>query len=168
MTISMFDASAPRFVAMLRNLDAILAKAQASALARKIDPAVLLAARLYPDMLPLSKQVQIASDHAKGAVARLAGAEPPRFDDTEQSFEELQARVAKTIAYIETYTPAQVDGSEQRDIAFKLGGRERAFKGMTYLLAFALPNFYFHLVTAYNILRHNGVEIGKSDYIGTP
>ena len=166
MNVSMFDASVPRFAAMLQNLDAILGKAQAHAEARKIAPAVLLAARLYPDMLPMSKQVQIASDHAKGACARLAGVELPRYEDTEQSFEELRGRINKTLVFVESFTPAQLDGSEEKAIAFKLGGRELAFKGMDYLLGFALPNFYFHLVTAYNILRHNGVEIGKGDYMG--
>lgn len=168
MTISMYAASVPRLVGMLRNLDAILAKAQAHAVAKKIDPAVLLAARLFPDMLPLAKQVQIASDHAKGAVARLAGVEVPRFEDDEQSFEELQARLARTIAFVESFSAGQIDGSEEREIALKIGGREMTFKGMPYLLGFALPNFYFHVVTAYDILRHSGVEIGKRDYIGNP
>jgi hypothetical protein len=168
MTLSMFEASAPRFAHMLRNLDAILAKAQAYAAAKKIDPAVLLSARLFPDMFPFVKQVQIATDHAKGAVARLAGVEVPRFDDAEQSFEELRARVAKTIAFVESFSPGQIDGSEERQIALKVGGQDMAFKGMPYLLGFAIPNFHFHLVTAYNILRHNGLEIGKRDFIGTP
>lgn len=168
MTISMYEASVPRFAGMLRNLGAILAKAQAHAAAKKIDPAVLVGARLFPDMLPLVKQVQIATDHAKGAVARLAGVELPKFEDTEQSFEELQARLARTIAFVESISAAQIDGSEAKEIALKVGGQELAFKGLPYLLGFALPNFYFHLVTAYNILRHNGVEIGKRDYLGTP
>jgi hypothetical protein len=168
MTISMYEASAPRFASMLRNLDAILAKAQAYAVERKIDPAVLIGARLFPDMLPLSKQVQIATDHAKGAVARLAGVEVPKFEDTEQSFEDLRARLARTIELVESFSAAQIDGSEEREIALKVGGQELAFKGLHYLIGFALPNFYFHLVTAYNILRHNGVEIGKHDYIGNP
>lgn len=167
MSISMYAASAPRFIHILRNLDAILAKAQAHAAARKIEPGVLLAARLFPDMLPFIKQVQIATDHAKGALARLAGVEVPRFEDNEQSFDELRARLAKTIAFVESFTASQVDGSEERDIALRVGGHDLAFKGQDYLLAFALPNFYFHVVTAYNILRHNGVEIGKQDYIGS-
>jgi hypothetical protein len=168
MTISMYEASAPRFVSMLRNLDAILAKAQVYAVSKKIDPAVLLAARLFPDMFPLVKQVQIATDHAKGAVARLAGVEVPKFEDTEHSFEELQARLARTISFVESFSAGQIDGSEERDIALKVGGHDLTFKGMPYLLGFAIPNFYFHLVTAYNILRHSGVEIGKRDYIGNP
>jgi hypothetical protein len=162
----MYEASVPRFAAMLRNLDAILVNAEAHAAAKKIDPAVLLAARLFPDMLPFVKQVQIATDHAKGVAARLAGIEVPKFADTEQSFEELRARLARTIAFVESVSASQIDGSEEREIALKVGGHEMAFKGMPYLLGFAIPNFYFHLVTAYNILRHNGVEIGKRDYMG--
>jgi hypothetical protein len=168
MTISMYQASAPRLAAMLRNLEAILAKAQAHATAKKIDPAVLMAARLFPDMLPFVKQVQIATDHAKGCVARLAGVEVPKFEDNELSFEELRARIARIIAFVESFTAAQIDGSEERDIALMAGGRELTFKGLPYLLGYALPNFYFHLVTGYNILRHNGVDIGKRDYLGTP
>jgi hypothetical protein len=166
MTISMYETSAPQFIRTLKNLSAILDKAQAHAEARKIDPAALTTFRLYPDMFPLSRQVQIACDAAKGAVARLAGAEVPRHEDTEQSFVDLKARIAKTVAFIETIRPAQIDGSEERDIALKAGSRELKFKGMPYLLGFALPNFYFHVATAYNILRHNGVEIGKTDYLG--
>ena len=168
MSISMYDACAPRFASMLRNLDAILGKAQAHAAAKKIDPAVLMSARLFPDMLPFVKQVQIATDHAKGAVARLAGVEVPRFEDTEQSFDELRARLAKTIAFVESFSAEQFDGSEDRDISLRAGGKDLAFKGMPYLIGYAIPNFYFHLVTAYNILRHNGVEIGKGDYLGKP
>lgn len=166
MTISMYAASAPCFVKMLRNLDAILAKARDHAVAKKIDPAVLLGARLFPDMLPFVKQVQIATDHAKGAVARLAGVAVPRYEDSEQSFDELRARLARTIEFVESFAAAQIDGSEEREIALKVGGHEMSFKGLPYLVGFALPNFYFHLVTAYNILRHNGVDIGKTDYIG--
>lgn len=168
MNISMYEASAPRFTNMLRNLSAILARAEAHAAARKIAPEVLLSARLFPDMFPLSKQVQIACDHAKGAVARLAGVEVPGFADNEQSFAELQERIARTIAFVESVDAAQVNGAEARDIALSIGGQQLQFQGMQYLLGFALPNFYFHLVTAYNILRHNGVDIGKRDFIGTP
>lgn len=168
MSLSMYDASAPRLAQMLRNLDAILATAAAHAAGKKIDPAVLLGARLFPDMLPMVKQVQIATDHAKGAVARLAGAEVPRYEDTEQSFDELRERIAKTVAFVESFTPAQFEGAEERPVALRVGGRDWSFKGRDYLLGFALPNFYFHLVTAYNILRHNGVEIGKADYLGNP
>jgi hypothetical protein len=168
MKISMYQASAPRFANTLRNLSAILDKAQAHAEARKIDPAVLTGSRLYPDMFALARQVQIACDNAKGAVARLAGVEVPKHEDTEQSFAELKARIARTVAFIETLKPAQIDGSEDRDISLKLGPREVQWKGMQYLLGFALPNFYFHVVTAYDILRHNGVELAKRDYIGNP
>lgn len=168
MTISMYAASAPQFVSMLRSFDAILVKTQAHAAAKKIDPNVLLNARLFPDMFTFTRQVQIATDHAKGAVARLAGLEVPKYEDTEQSFDELRARIAKTIAFVESVPAAQIDGSEERDIALKAGSHELAFKGMAYLIGFAQPNFYFHLVTAYNILRHNGIEIGKRDYLANP
>ena len=168
MNLSMYHASAPRFVNMLNNLSAILDKAQAYADARKVDPTVLASARLYPDMLPMSRQVQIASDTAKGAVARLAGIEIPKYEDTEQTLADLKTRVAKTIEFIGTVKPAQIDGSEDREITLKLGGREVKYTGMQYLLGFAQPNFYFHVTTAYDILRHNGVEIGKADYIGNP
>jgi len=168
MQISMYQASAPRFVNTLKNLSAILDKAQAHADAKKIEPRVLTAARLYPDMFPMSRQVQSACDTAKGAVARLAGVEVPVHEDTEQTFEELKARIAKTITFIETIQPAQVDGSEDREVVLKFRSGEVKFRGMQYLLGHALPNFYFHVTTAYDILRHNGVEVGKRDYIGTP
>ena len=168
MTISMYQASAPRFVNILKNLSAILDKAQAHAEARKIDPLVLTASRLYPDMYPLTRQVQIACDTAKGAVARLAGVEIPKHEDTEQTFDELKARIAKVIDFIGTVKPAQVDGTEDKELGLRLGGQERRFQGMQYLLGFVHPNFYFHVTTAYGILRHNGVEIGKRDYIGEP
>jgi hypothetical protein len=168
MTLSMYQASAPRFANILKNLSAILDKAQAHCEARKIDPLVLTSARLYPDMFPLSRQVQIATDTAKGAVSRLAGAEIPKYDDTEQTFAELKARIAKTIDYVMSVPAAKIEGSEGKDIVMRLGGKDVTFKGMQYLLGHAYPNFYFHVTTAYNILRHNGVEIGKRDYIGTP
>ena len=164
----MYQASVPRFANILKNLSAILDKAQAHAETRKIDPAALTNFRLYPDMLPMKRQVQIACDTAKGAVARLAGVEVPKHDDTEETFAELKARIAKTIDLIQTFKPAQVDGSDEKNIHLKLGQREVEFKGMQYLLGHALPNFYFHVTTAYDILRHNGVEIGKRDYIGNP
>jgi len=164
----MYQASAPRFVNTLKNLSAILDKAQAHAEGRKIDPAALLNFRLYPDMFPMKRQVQVACDTAKAAVARLAGVEVPRHEDNEETFGELKARIAKTIEFIQTLKPAQIDGSEEKNIHLKLGGREVDFKGMQYLLGQALPNFYFHVTTAYDILRHNGVELAKRDYIGTP
>lgn len=168
MSISMYQASAPRFANALHNLSAILDKAQAHCEARKIDPALLAAWRLTPDMFPLSRQVQIACDTAKGAVARLSGVEIPKHEDTERDFIELKARIAKTADFVRGFRPAQIDGTEEKDIVLRLSGREVTFKGMQYLLGFALPNFYFHVTTAYAILRQNGVEIGKRDFIGAP
>ena len=164
----MYQASVPRFANILKNLSAILDKAQAHVEARKIDSAALTNFRLYPDMLPMKRQVQIACDTAKGAVARLAGAEVPKHDDTEETLAELKARIAKTIDLIQAFKPAQIDGSEDKNIHLKLGQREVDFKGMQYLLGHAIPNFYFHVTTAYDILRHNGVELSKRDYIGNP
>jgi hypothetical protein len=166
MTISMYQASAPRFARMLRNLSALLAKAQAHAEAKKLDPAALTGFRLYPDMFPLTRQVQIACDQAKGAVARLAGVEAPKHEDTEQSLADLQARIARTLDYVESMKPAQIDGSETRDVTLKLRSGELKFKGLDYLFNHAYPNFYFHVTTAYAILRHNGVELGKKDFVG--
>jgi hypothetical protein len=168
MAISMYQASAPRFANTLANLAGILDKAQAHAEARGLDPLVLTACRIFPDMFPLSRQVQIATDTAKGALARLAGVEVPRYEDTEQSIAELKARIAKTTAFLGGFRPEQIDGSEDKALTIKLGKSEVNWKGMQYLLGFALPNFYFHVTTAYCILRHNGVELGKRDYIGEP
>jgi len=168
MKISMYQASAPRFANILGNLSAILDKAQAYVEAKKIDPAALMSSRLFPDMFAFARQVQSATDTAKGTVARLAGVEIPKYEDTEQTFPELKARIAKTIDFIKTIRPEQIDGTEDKEIVLKLGAREVRFTGMQYLLGHATPNFYFHLVTAYDILRHNGVEIGKRDYIGNP
>lgn len=168
MTLSMYQASVPRFVNILGNLSRILDKAQAYVDAKKLDDAVLTGFRLYPDMLPLVKQVQIACDTAKGVVARLAGVEIPVFEDNEQTLAELKARIAKTIGFIETLTPAQIDGTEDRDIVVKRADKETHYKGMQFLLGHAIPNFYFHVTTTYAILRHNGVEIGKRDYLGNP
>lgn len=167
MPITMYQASVPVFVRMLGNLTAILDKAAAHAAARKIDDAVLLGARLYPDMFPLSRQVQLATDFARGTAARLAGLEPPSAEDKEQTFVELSARVDGTLGYLRTLPAAQIDGSETREITRTIRGVTRTFNGQDYLLRYALPNFYFHLSTAYGILRHNGVEIGKTDFIGT-
>ena len=166
MTISMYQASAPVFDKMLGNLSAILGKAATWAESRKIEPSVLLNARLAPDMFALTRQVQIACDFAKGTCARLAGVEPPKFEDKESSIAELQARIAKTREYVATLKAAQIDGSEGRDIKLKAGPRELEFKGLAYLTGFALPNFYFHHAMTYAILRHNGLELSKSDYIG--
>jgi hypothetical protein len=168
MTITMYTASTPRFANTLKNLSAILTKAEAHAEVRKIDPAVLIAARLYPDMLPLKSQVQIACDMAKGAVARLGGVDIPKHEDTETTFAELQLRIAKVIAFIESVPQATVEGSDDRKITLTLRGQETVFTGLQYLTGFALPNFYFHVVTTYDILRHNGVELGKRDFIGNP
>ena len=164
----MYQASAPRFANTLKNLSSILDKAKAHAAAKKIDETVLTSSRLYPDMFALARQVQIACDSAKGAVARLAGVEIPKHEDTEKTFDELKERIAKTLAFIATVKAAQIDGSEDKDLSIKLGTREVQWQGMQYLLGFALPNFYFHTVTAYDIMRHNGVEIGKQDFIGNP
>ena len=168
MTLSMYEASVPSFIRMLTSLDAILVKAQTQAAAKKVDPTVLLNSRLFPDMFPLMRQIQIATDHAKGAVARLAGVDVPKYEDNEQSIEDIRARLAKTIAFVGSFAAPQIDGSEANTIELKVGGHELSFTGMNYLIGFALPNFYFHVVTAYNILRHNGIEIGKRDYMGTP
>ena len=168
MTLSMYQASAPRFAHMLKNLSAILDKAQAHCEARKIDPLALTTFRLYPDMFPLARQVQIACDAAKGAMARLSGVESPKHEDTEKTFEELKARVARTLDFVNSFKPAQLDGSEGKEIVLKLRGNDVTFKGAAYLLGFAWPNFYFHVTTTYNILRHNGVELGKADFLGSP
>ena len=168
MTISMYQASVPRFINILGNLSLILDKAQAYADAKKLDPAALTTSRLFPDMLPMSAQVQIACDAAKGAAARLAGVDSPVFEDTEKTMAELKARIAKTIAFLRTIEPVQIDGTEEKEIVIKRGDKETRYKGMQFLLGHATPNFYFHVATTYNILRHNGVEIGKRDYIGNP
>jgi hypothetical protein len=151
---------------MLGNLSAILTKAAAYAEAKKIEPRVLLEARLYPDMLPFTRQIQIASDAAKGCAARLAGIDVPRFEDNEASFDELQARIAKTIDFVKSVRAEQVNGSEGRNITIPIRDRTLNFEGMRFLLGWALPNFYFHVTTAYAILRHNGLEIGKVDFLG--
>jgi len=168
MTISMYQASVPRFVNILGNLANILDKAQAHVDARKLADASLTAYRLFPDMLPMSTQVQIACDTAKGVVARLAGVEIPVFEDNEKTLAELKNRVTRTIAFIQTISPAQIDGTEDKDIVTKRGDKETHYKGMQFLLGHAIPNFYFHVTTAYNILRHNGIEIGKRDFLGNP
>lgn len=166
MTISMYAASVPVFKQMLGSLSDLLDKAEAHATAKKIDPNALLQARLFPDMFPLMRQIMIAADFAKGACARLAGVEVPKYEDTEQSFSELKARIAKTLAFIETLPSAQIDGSEERDISTSAGPNSKSFKGQRYLLHYALPQFFFHATTAYAILRHNGIEVGKKDFMG--
>jgi hypothetical protein len=162
----MYQASVPALVNMLNNLHAILGKAEAFAAEHKIEPSVLLNWRLAPDMFPLTRQIQIASDIAKGGAARLAGREVPSYADDEASFAELKARIEKTIKFIESIPPKEIDGSEERDIALKVGGQEMRFKGAPYLGHFVLPNLYFHATTAYAILRRCGLEIGKRDFLG--
>jgi len=168
MQFSMYTTARTSALRALANLDTILDKAVASAEARKFDPAVFLGARLAPDMFPLTRQVQIACDFCKGVMARLGGVENPAMADTETTFAELKARIAKTLDFIESLKPERVEGSEEKEIVLPMRSGERRFKGMQYLLGFAYPNFYFHVTTAYNILRHNGVEIGKTDFIGKP
>jgi hypothetical protein len=166
MASSMYQASVPAFLQMLNSLSAILGKAEAFAAERKIDPAVLLGYRLAPDMFPLVRQVQIATDHAKGCCARLAGVEVPKYADDETTFAALQARIAKTVAFVQGFKPSDIDGSEERDITITAGSRELRFKGQQYLVNFVLPNFYFHVTAAYGILRHCGLPIGKRDFMG--
>lgn len=162
----MFDASVPVLIHFLKALSANLTKAEAHCAARKIDPQALLLARLYPDMFPLTRQVQLATDFAKGMGARLAGIAVPSYADDETTFEDLQGRVAKTVAFLETLQPPQFADAANRQITLKAAGRELQFKGADYLAKFGLPNFYFHLATAYGLLRHNGVELGKMDFMG--
>lgn len=166
MTISMYEASVPAFIHSLGSLKAILQKGAAHAEVRKFDAAVLVNSRLFPDMLALARQVQIACDSAKGAAARLSGTEPPKFEDTETTMPELVARVDKTIDYLKGFKPAQIDGSEDRNIVLKSPRGDLSFTGLTFLRHWVLPNFYFHVTTTYNLLRHSGVEIGKADYLG--
>jgi hypothetical protein len=165
--MSMYQASVPGFLRTLRALSAILDKAAEHCRTKNADPAETIAARLAPDMFPFARQVQIMTDHAKGATARLSGREPPKYADDETTFETLKARIAKTIAFVEGVPAAEIDGSEDRDVTLTIGGKPRTFKGQQYLVHFALPNFYFHAATAYDILRHRGVELGKRDFIGS-
>ena len=165
MSQSMYTNSVPVFIHALKNLSAILGKGAAFAASKNIDPSVLTGSRLAPDMFPLSRQIQIASDMVKGAGARLSGVTNPSYDDTETTFEELQARIDKTIAFLETLTPAQIDGTEEKQIKIQAGPNEFEFKGLQYLNHWVFPNLYFHAATAYNILRHNGVELGKRDFL---
>jgi uncharacterized protein len=168
MTISMYQASVPPLIRSLNNLIVILGKGAAHAESRKIDPAVLINSRLFPDMFSLAKQVQIASDVARRGVARLAGVDAPKFEDNETTFAELIARLQKTTTYLETISPDQIDGSEEKPIALPMGDQTINLEGLPYLLTFVLPNVYFHVTTTYNILRHSGVELGKLDYLGKP
>ncbi len=166
MKISMYDACVPPGIRMMNNLAAVLEKAAAHAEARKIDPEVYVNARLAPDMFPLSRQVQIASDSAKAGAARVAGATPPSFEDDEKTLAELIARAKKTAAYLETLKPAQFEGAEDRTVTWKSRSADKSMRGLPYVLHQMLPNLHFHCTTAYDILRHNGVELGKMDYLG--
>ena len=164
--MSMYHASVPVFLQFLRSLSAILDKAEAFAAERKIDQTVLLGYRLAPDMLALTRQVQIATDLAKGCCARLAGVEVPKYADDEATFAALKARIDRTVAFVQGFEPGAIDESEDRDITISAGSQELRFKGQQYLVSFALPNFFFHVTTAYDILRHCGVPIGKRDFLG--
>ena len=166
MSISMYQTSVPVFIRALGNLRNVLSKGEAYAEAKKVKPEVLLNDRLCADMFPLTRQVQIASDMAKGCAARLAGVEAPKYEDNEASFAELYARIDKTVAFLKTFKPEQIDGSEGRDITLPSPRGAMEFKGLDYLLGFVTPNLYFHCTTAYAILRHNGVELGKMDFVG--
>lgn len=166
MTISMYTASAPVFLRMLANLDQLLAKAEENAKQRGFDPDRLVTQRLAPDMLPLSAQIQLASDSAKGAMARLSGSAPPSMPDTETTMADLRARIAKTIDYVKSVPASAIDGSEEKEIVLKLPSGDMPFKGLAFLTGFVLPNFLFHVSIAYAILRHSGVPIGKLDFLG--
>jgi hypothetical protein len=168
MTISMYQASVPPMIRTLTNLQAILKKADEHAEAKKIPPSVLINARLYPDMFPLSRQVQIAADIAKRGAGRLAGVEMPKHEDCESTFQELIVRLDKVIALLETVKPEQIDGTEDKTIDLPMHDKVLTFKGLPFLLTYVLPNVYFHVTTVYAILRHNGVEIGKQDFLGNP
>jgi hypothetical protein len=168
MAISMYQISIPVFTRMLNNLSAILDKAAAHAETKKIEPSVFINSRLAPDMFPLARQVQIATDAVKGCAARLAGIDIPSFADTETTFSELKERIAKTQAFLNSVTANQLEGSETRKVSIKVRGNDVEFLGLPYLTGFVLPNLFFHITTTYAILRHNGVEIGKMDYLGAP
>lgn len=165
MSFSMYQAAAPGILQTLKAIDGVLTKAEAHATEKKIDPTVLLNYRLAPDMFALTRQVQLVTDFAKSTMARLAGQEVPKYEDTEKSIAELKARIAKVTAYVQGFKAADIDGSESRDVTLPIGGQPMTFKGQDYLVNFALPNFYFHATTAYAILRHCGVNIGKRDFL---
>ena len=176
MALSMFDAAVPSILRQLAALDAILEKATAHAAARQIDPTVLLTAQLHPDMFALTRQVQLTCDFAKNTLARLAGQEPPVWPDEEATFEQLRARIARTVDFVRAFPASRLDGAETRDVILSarrsyavtpLGGKPTTFKGAPFLFNFALPNFYFHATTVYDILRHCGVDLGKRDFIGS-
>jgi uncharacterized protein len=164
--MSFYDASVPAFLQILGSLSGILTKAEAHCKAKNIAPDVLLGARLFPDMLPLSKQIQFVCDFAAKGCARLTHSEVPSTPDTETTFEELKQRLAKTIEYVKSFKPAQFEGADAREVSFPVGPNTMTLKGQQFLSGFAFPNFYFHAATAHGILRHNGVEIGKRDFLG--
>jgi hypothetical protein len=165
--MSFYDAAVPAYLQILTSLSGLLTKAEAHCKAKNIQPDVLLGARLYPDMLPLSKQIQLASDFAAKGCARLTHSEVPSTPDTEKTFDELKQRLANTVAYVKTFKPAQFEGADARDVTFPAGpNNSLTLKGQQFLNAFSFPNFYFHAATAHGILRHNGVEIGKRDFLG--
>lgn len=166
MSLTMYQTSIPVFIRMLGNLSSILDKAAAHAETKKIDPAIFINARLAPDMHSLSRQIQIATDVVKGCAARLSGIEVPSYEDNESTFPELQARIAKTVTFLQSVKAEQLDGSEERTVTLKIHDRDTDLLGGPYLLNFVLPNFYFHVTTAYVILRHNGLELGKKDFVG--
>lgn len=164
--ITMHSASMPMFVQILSNLSKVLDKAEAHAVGHKIEQSVLLGARLFPDMHPLMRQVQLTCDFAKGVIARLAGVAVPSYDDNETTFDDLRGRITKTLTFIQSVEAKRIDGSEERDIALSFGGKPLKFKGQEYLVGYAIPSVVFHMTTAYAILRHNGVELGKADFLG--
>jgi hypothetical protein len=164
--MSFYDATVPAFLQILGSLSGLLTKAEAHCRAKNIAPEVLLSARLYPDMLPFSRQIQLASDFAAKGCARLTQSEVPSTPDTEKSFDELKQRLARTIDYVKTFKPAQFDGADTRDVTFPVGPTNMTLKGQQFASGFALPNFYFHAAIAHGILRHNGVEVGKRDFLG--
>jgi hypothetical protein len=166
-TFSMYSASIPVFKQILNSLHTILEKAEAHAAEKKIEPAALLQFRLFPDMLPFTRQIQIACDFANGAAARLGGLDVPSYEDSEVTFAELKARIVKTLAYIDSVPQASIEGSEERAITTGSGEKTKHFTGQTYLFHYAIPHFFFHATTAYDILRHNGLDIGKKNFIGT-
>ena len=167
MTLSMHQVAVPGVIRTLTNLSAILDKAEAHCAARKIEPSALLGARLYPDMFHLLRQVQVVTNHATGLAARLSGIDPPSFPDTETSFADLKARIAKAIEFIKGRPADQIDAGETRDLSLTVTGKPMTLKGRDFMLNVAIPNFYFHVTTAYDILRHSGLDIGKRDYLGT-
>jgi len=166
MTISMYQASVPAFIRALNNLAAILEKGAAHAQARKIEDAVLMSSRLYPDMFPLARQVQIATDTARSGAARLAGVEFPAYEDKEATFQELVLRIRNTVVFLESLKPAQIDGGEDKTISWQSRSSTKSMQALPYLMNHLLPNIHFHVTTTYGILRHNGVEIGKKDFLG--